>query len=421
MAQGKSITPDFMAENPDDTFRLLLPLKLHLDEDKYGNSHFKVVIKNMTQDEVFSYDLSPELLFTHFPVEKSFSNGQPNKYYKNKNISEQDFIINTRNISKNNTKKLHQIVDEKSIVSIVGWKRSFLQEAKYINCYLLELNDKKIIIPDFAIAVYYYFRFSEMREAVLDCNIHELYDMCKPDRDDAQIVLNRPRTDEDAAFIHRYACKDISQIEFDNICKYIHNYLNYVRREDPDKEVDSIPIKANFPIREEFKIETRCSVLTNEEKKEEYYFIHEILNDYSDIGFDKFTKILQQNKIISNIDELENLSKVDKEIPNDITEILKVKHATKRYTQTQHKKDKKKSCGSLHNIEIEHDTMTKDTIIDILKIYQEQNNGESIDQSLTESSTNGEKNISKIIISSEFEKEVLEKNPINEIDNSIAI
>jgi hypothetical protein len=74
--RGKSIIPDFMVKNPTDTFCLLLPLKLHLDEDKYGNSHFKVVIKNMTKKEVFSYDLSPELLFTHFPIEKTFINGK---------------------------------------------------------------------------------------------------------------------------------------------------------------------------------------------------------------------------------------------------------------------------------------------------------------------------------------------------------
>lgn len=101
-----------MAENPYNTFRLLLPIKLHLDEDKYGNSHFKVIIKNMTQNEVFSYDLSPELLFTHFPLEKSFSNGQQNDYYQNKTFS------------KNNSFKLHELLDKKSIVSIRGWKKN---------------------------------------------------------------------------------------------------------------------------------------------------------------------------------------------------------------------------------------------------------------------------------------------------------
>lgn len=417
MSRGKRIIPDFMADNPNDTFRLLLPLKLHLDEDKYGNSHFKVVIKNMTQNEVFSYDISPELLFTHFPLEKSFSNGELNNYYQNKNIFEQEFLIDTSILTNNHSKKLYELIDEKSIVSIAGWKRTFLKEAKYLNCYLLEQNDIKLIIPEFAIAIYYYFRFSEMREAALDCNLEDLYVMCTPDRDDAKIVLPIPRNNEDAAFIHRYACNKIAQKEFDNIGKYINNYLKFMRELDIDKEIEDIPIKANFPVKQQFSIETRCSILTNEEKGEKYYFVHEILNDYSDIGFDKFTKIIEQNKTITSVDEFENLPKVDKEIPENITEILKGKPATKKYTQTHHRKDKKKSCGSLHGIEIEHETITKDILVNILKIYQEQNNGESIDHSLTESSNKGEKNIGKIVISSEFEKEVEERNPLNEIDN----
>jgi len=342
MSRAKSIIPDFMAENPYDTFRLLLPLRLNLDEDKFGNSHFKVVIKNMTQNEVFSYDLSPELLFTHFPLERSFNNGQPNNYYKNKNILEDRFLINTQLITQSNSRKLHELLDEKNIVSIIGWKRKFLHEAKYINCYLLEQADKKIIIPDFAISIYYYFRFSEMREAALDCNLEELYIMCTPDRDNAKIVLPSPRNDEDAAFIHRYSCNGTAQKEFDKIGKYINKYLNYVREKDPDKDIDSIPIKANFPVKEEFSIETHCSILTNDNTKEKYYFVHEILNDYSDIGFDKFTKIIEQNKTITTIDDFENLPKVDKEIPDNITEILKGKPANTKYTQTQNKKDKKK-------------------------------------------------------------------------------
>jgi hypothetical protein len=87
MSKKKSIIPEFMAQNPNDTFKLLLPLKLILDEDKFGNSHFDIIIKNMTKNELFSYKLSPELLFTHFPIERSFANGKKNDFYKNKDIN----------------------------------------------------------------------------------------------------------------------------------------------------------------------------------------------------------------------------------------------------------------------------------------------------------------------------------------------
>ena len=51
MSTRKSIIPEFMKNNPDDTFEFLFPLKIALDEDKYGNSHYEVVVKNITKNE----------------------------------------------------------------------------------------------------------------------------------------------------------------------------------------------------------------------------------------------------------------------------------------------------------------------------------------------------------------------------------
>ena len=50
MSTRKSVIPEFMKNNPDDTFEFLFPLKIALDEDKYGNSHYEVVVKNITID-----------------------------------------------------------------------------------------------------------------------------------------------------------------------------------------------------------------------------------------------------------------------------------------------------------------------------------------------------------------------------------
>lgn len=417
MSKVKSIIPDFMSDNPDDTFKFLFPLKLILDEDKFGNSHYEVVVKNMSKSEVFTYQVSPELLFTHFPLYKSFKNGEKTESNPSKEIFEKIFTIDSSLINNSIEKKLNELLDKKTIGTLLGWNYKYLDTAKYINCYLIEQDDIKIIIPHYAIGIYYYFRFSEMREAVLDCNIESLYVMCDDNRADAKIVLPTPRTDEDAAFIHRYACQPTAQNEFENISKYIHHYLKYMREHDLDEEIDGVHLKINFPVKEKFKIDTRVSLVTNKETKEEYYFIHEITNDNSDIGFDKFTKIVEQNKIITDLGDLENLSKVDREIPEETTEILKVKDANKKHTSTQHRKDRKKSCGSLLNIEIEHETQTKDIIKDLLKIYQEQENNDKVDQSLTESSSKGDKATRRVIISSEFDKE--ENRPLNEIDNFI--
>lgn len=50
MAKKKSIIPEFMVNNPEDTFQFLFPLQIVLDEDKFGNSHYEVVVKNMSKN-----------------------------------------------------------------------------------------------------------------------------------------------------------------------------------------------------------------------------------------------------------------------------------------------------------------------------------------------------------------------------------
>ena len=417
MATKKSIIPEFMKDNPDDTFQFLFPLKIVLDEDKFGNSHYEVVVKNMSKNQIFTYRVSPELLFTHYPLCKSFKNGEKTEKYLNKDIVDKNFKINTKFINKNNEKKLKDILDQESIGTLLGWNYKLLKDAKNINCYLVEQDDIKIIIPHFTIGIYYYFRFSQLREAVLDSTLNELYIMCEDDRANAKIVLPTYRTDEDAAFIHRFACQKIAIKEFDNVSGYIHNYLKFMQENNFD-DMYKMHLKFNFPTKEEFQIDTRSSLVTNKETNEKYYFIHEITNDYSDIGFDKLTKIIEKNKVILNLGNLENLPKVEKDIPNETSEVLKITHASKRNTQTYHQKDRKKSCGSLNNISVDEEASTRDIIEDLLKIYKEQQTDDITDQSLTESSSKGNKTIRKVVISSEFIKES-ETKPLTEIDNFV--
>ena len=418
MSKKKSIIPEFMVNNPEDTFQFLFPLKIVLDEDKFGNSHYEVVVKNMSKNQIFTYRVSPELLFTHYPLCKSFKNGEKTEKYLNKDIVDKNFKINTKFINKNNEKKLKDILDQESIGTLLGWNYKLLKDAKNINCYLVEQDDIKIIIPHFAIGIYYYFRFSQLREAVLDSTLNELYIICDDDRTNAKIVLPTYRTDEDAAFIHRFACQRNAIKEFENVSSYIHNYLKYMQENNFDNDLYKMHLKFNFPTKDEFQIDTRSSLVTNKETNEKYYFIHEITNDYSDIGFEKLTKIIEKNKVILNLGDLENLPKVEKDIPNETSEVLKITHASKRNTQTYHQKDRKKSCGSLNEIPIDEESSTRDIINDLLKIFKEQQTDDITDQSLTESSSKGNKTIRKVVISSEFVKESTSK-PLAEIDNFV--
>ena len=416
MSTRKSIIPEFMKNNPDDTFQFLFPLKIVLDEDKYGNSHYEVVVKNITQNEVFKYLVSPELFFTHYQFLEYYKNGK--KVDRKNNIEEKSFIIDSNFINENNLKKLKDLLDQDTIGILLGWNKKYLKTAENINCYLVEINGVNLIIPHFAIGIYYYFRSSALKEAVLDSTLQELYILCDDNPKDAKIVLPKYKTDEDAAIIHRFACQKIAIKEFDNVSSYIHNYLKYMQEKNLDEDIYKMHLKFNFPTREQFKIDTRSSLIKNKITNKTYYFIHEIINDYSSIGFEKLTKYIQKNKITLNIDDIDNLPVIEREVPDETTEILQIAHADKKYTQTSNQKNRKKSCGSLKDIQVDESTSSLGIIENLLKIYKDQESDEKIDQSLTQSSSKGKSNIRRVVISTEFVKDT-SFSSLNEIDNFV--
>ena len=416
MSTRKSIIPEFMKNNPDDTFQFLFPLKIALDEDKYGNSHYEVVVKNITQNEVFKYPVSPELFFTHYQFLEYYKNGK--KVDRKSNIEEKSFIIDSNYINENNLKKLKDLLDEDTIGILLGWNKKYLKTAENINCYLVEIDGVNLIIPHFAIGIYYYFRSSALKEAVLDSTLQELYILCDDNPKDAKIVLPKYKTDEDAAIIHRFACQKSAIKEFDNVSSYIHNYLKYMQEKNLDEDIYKMHLKFNFPTKEQFKIDTRSSIIKNKVTNEIYYFIHEIINDYSSIGFEKLTKYIQKNKITLNIDDIDNLPMIEREVPDETTEILQIAHASKKYTQTSNQKNRKKSCGSLKDITVDESISSLGMIENLLKIYKDQESDEKIDQSLTQSSSKGKSNIRRVVISTEFVKDT-SSSPLNEIDNFV--
>ena len=416
MSTRKSIIPEFMKNNPDDTFQFLFPLKIVLDEDKYGNSHYEVVVKNITQNEVFKYPVSPELFFTHYQFLEYYKNGK--KVDRKNNIEEKSFIIDSNFINENNLKKLKDLLDEDTIGILLGWNKKYLKTAENINCYLVEIDGVNLIIPHFAIGIYYYFRSSALKETVLDSTLQELYILCDDNPKDAKIVLPKYKTDEDAAIIHRFACQKSAIKEFDNVSSYIHNYLKYMQEKNLDEDIYKMHLKFNFPTKEQFKIDTRSSLIKNKITNKTYYFIHEIINDYSSIGFEKLTKYIQKNKITINIDDIDNLPVIEREVPDETTEILQIAHADKKYTQTSNQKNRKKSCGSLKDIQVDESTSSLGIIENLLKIYKDQESDEKIDQSLTQSSSKGKSNIRRVVISTEFVKDT-SSSPLNEIDNFV--
>ncbi|MGW8168398.1 MAG: hypothetical protein ACWGHH_00055 [Sulfurovaceae bacterium] len=401
---SNSIIPDFMSENPNDIFQILMPLKLKIDHESYSNSHYVVAVKNITKNEVFTYEMAPELLFQYFPSGKYFQNGFNTKGKSYSSKEKYSFDIDTSKINQDNI-KISSLLSEKNIVSLIGWKRKYLNEANNLYCYYIEQNNQKIIIPQYAVALYYYFRFSRMREAAFSCKLDDLFIGANCDANDASIILNYFANDVDAAFIHRFVCQEKARKAFDDIGRYILVYLKSMKEKYNKDNIDSMPIKAKFPVINKFTIDARVSRVYNEDTKKEYYFVHEIIDDNSDIGFRKFIKYFQRDKIIQDISDIDNVGIIKSEIPTHTSQILRVNNATKKYTQRYITKDKKLKCSSLNNVVVGQEEITKDVLIDKMNIYEKSQSDEVVDESLTESSISGEKTIRKIIISSSYKKQ----------------
>jgi hypothetical protein len=133
-----------------------------------------------------------------------------------------------------------------------------------------------------------------------------------------------------------------------------------------------------------------------------------------------FFRIIRKRRAayLDKIDDIDNLSVIEREVPDETTEILQIAHADKKYTQTSNQKNRKKSCGSLKDITVDESTSSLGMIENLLKIYKNQESDEKIDQSLTQSSSKGKSNIRRVVISTEFVK-YTSSNPLNEIDNFV--
>lgn len=106
----------------------------------------KLLLKICIKMKYLLIQVSPELLFTHYPLYKSFKNGEKTEKYLNKDILDKSFTINTKFVNELNSKKLKDFLDKKTIGTLLGWNYKFYDDAKNINCYLVERLNMKILM-----------------------------------------------------------------------------------------------------------------------------------------------------------------------------------------------------------------------------------------------------------------------------------
>ncbi|WP_456322175.1 hypothetical protein [Hydrogenimonas sp.] len=174
--------------------------------------------------------------------------------------------------------------------------KNFLDEVKKIHCCLMELGAIDVIIPHYVIAIYYYYRSTTLREAALRCDLEDLYYSCICDPSDASIIVPSYVPEDDTPFIHRFLCQNDAKVAFDAVGTFINSYIKAVKDRNPKAYIGRVPIKAKFPYRGKFTISCRLSRFFDKEKNKHYFYVHEITDDDSPIGFSKFTTFFKEKR-----------------------------------------------------------------------------------------------------------------------------
>lgn len=400
MGKSKRITPEFMLDNPNDTFMFLMPLSLKPDDEDLGNSYFEVAVKNITKNEHFTTLISPEVFFTHFKLHKAYKSAKlDRKANKRIETKKRTYQIDTILFKTQYDTTLDKCLNKDFIGQLLGYKHTYMAEAQNTSCCLIQIgNYLDLIIPHSVIGIYYYYRSTVMREATLRCDLNDLYYGYDCNPSNASIIIPKYVPENDAPFIHRFLCKDDAEKNFEKIGTYINAYMHREKNAERIKHIESVPIKAKFPVEGEFSITVMVSDFYYEGKY--YKYVHEILDDNSDIGFSKFTTFLQGKNIITEVDDIDKLPTIPVTEPSETSERLKSTHATKRYKQNTVTNNRKNKCSSLANVEISTDKITDEEALEKLKIMEETLSNEEVDQSLTDSSGNGEKKTRKTRVSS---------------------
>ncbi len=74
---------------------------------------------------------------------------------------------------------------------------------KKINCTLIETEKINIIIPHYAIGIYYYFYSTIFRESALNCDLENLFINCECNPNNASITVpNYIQSEDEAMLIH---------------------------------------------------------------------------------------------------------------------------------------------------------------------------------------------------------------------------
>lgn len=378
MERNNKPTLEFFNANPNTSYEIIFVLDIDFLMYPY---YYKVLVKDIKTNFYTTILIPPELLRYRYKIGNIYKN---NKIIgKNTLVKSATFTIDTS--IELQIKTLKEVVNELdlNLVTYDYLKRFYLKQY----CYSFEFDNFQLIVPTYTIANRFYFLSSSMKKAIY---VNSFSSLCKDkefykDGNAVFISVLPTAAKRDYPFLCRF-------LENLNVKKNLNYFINQKSSQDKNKPFGQI--KANFPTKEKFEIDTSYIVLNNYPKPK--ILVLDIFNDSSSFSFtkihvEKFTS--KSGKSSIEIDIPVNKKKFKKKKSNKIEKTIKTGVPSSSYTINLDGDTAQKDRNT-ENIEIE--------IEDIYKISEGEMATEFTDDSVNPTFENSQSNGSKELVQSVY-------------------
>lgn len=308
---------EFFVNNPNTSYEIIFVLDI--DYLKYPY-YYKVLVKDIKTNFYTTILIPPELLRYRYKIGNIYKGNKT--IGRNTLIKSATFTIDTSNELQ--IKTLKEVISESdlNLVTYNYLKHFYLKQ----NCYSFEFDDFQLIVPSYTIANRFYFLSSSMKKAMFVNSLSSLCEDKKFYKEGNTVFISVLPTaaKRDYPFICRF-------LEDENAKDNLTYFINLKSSQDKTKPFNQI--KANFPTKEKFEIDTSYIVLNNSPKPK--ILVLDIFNDSSSFNFSKIhvDKITSKHgKSSIEIDIPVNKKKFKKKKSNKIEKTIKTGIPSSSYT-----------------------------------------------------------------------------------------
>lgn len=308
---------EFFDNNPNTSYEIIFVLDI--DYLKYPY-YYKVLVKDIKTNFYTTILIPPELLRYRYKIGNIYKGNKT--IGRNNLIKSATFTIDTSNELQ--IKTLKEVISESdlNLVTYDYLKHFYLKQY----CYSFEFDDFQLIVPSYTIANRFYFLSSSMKKAMFVNSLSSLCEDKKFYKEDNTVFISvlPAAAKRDYPFICRFLENKDAK---DNLTYFIN------LKSSQDKTKPFSQIKANFPTKEEFEIDTSYIILNNSPKPK--ILVLDIFNDSSSFNFSKIhvDKITSKHgKSSIEIDIPVNKKKFKKKKSNKIEKTIKTGVPSSSYT-----------------------------------------------------------------------------------------